>query len=151
VPEPIIPPDRIRDAGALKLASTYMASFPPIASPAQERQLASLERVSEDGLLSVRVVPDGNLVVIRLSGELDIASSKKLEDELRRAINTGPSSVVLDLGDVSFIDSTGLRALLLAAKVASTNDTELSMVRASAPVRSAVEVSGLDGSLPLPD
>jgi anti-sigma B factor antagonist len=141
--------DRVRDVGTLSLAATFLASFPPTASLEQERELASLTRVCEDGALSVQVEPRGGELVIRASGELDIASVKRLEDELSSALDSDASAVVLDLGGVNFIDSTGLRALLLATKLATANGKPLSMVRITEPVREVVELSGVERSLPL--
>jgi anti-anti-sigma factor len=115
----------------------------------QERELASLDRVREAGALSVQVEQDGNELVVRPRGELDIASAKTLEEELLQAIDSDAASVVLDLGGLSFIDSTGLRVLLLAAKLSATCGAALRMVRATGPVREAIEVSGLNRSLPL--
>ena len=141
--------DRVRDVGTLNLASTFLASFPPRRVWRQERELASLTRVCEDGVLSVQVEPRGGELVIRASGELDIASVKRLEDELSRALDSDASAVVLDLGGVSFIDSTGLRVLLLAAKLATANGKPLSMVRITEPVREVIALSGVERSLPL--
>ena len=143
------PSDRSRDVGALKLVSTFLASFPPAANLGQERELASLDRVCEDGLLTVDVEDEGNQLVVRVSGELDIASAKRLEDELLRAIDSDASAVVLDLGDISFMDSTGLRVLLSAAKLSATSGKPLRIVRVTAPVREVIEVGGLERFLPL--
>jgi anti-anti-sigma factor len=141
--------DRVRDVGTLNLASTFLASFPPTASLTQERELASLTRVCEDGVLSVQVEPRDGELVIRASGELDIASVKRLEDELFRALDSDVSAAILDLGGVSFIDSTGLRVLLMAAKLATANGKTLSMIRITGPVRAAMATSGVERSLPL--
>jgi anti-anti-sigma factor len=141
--------DRSRDVGGLHLVSTFLSSFAPTARWSQERQLASLDRICEDGVLTVQVEPKGNELVVRASGELDIASAKRLEDALEQAINSDASAVVLDLGGLSFIDSTGLRVLLLAAKLSATNRTPLRMVGAREPIREVIDVSGLEHSLPL--
>jgi anti-anti-sigma factor len=93
----------------------------------------------------------GKELVVRASGELDIASAKRLEEELLGAIDSYPSAVVLDLGGVSFADSTGLRTLFLAAKRAARNDVPLELVGTSAAVRAAMESGGLHRVLPLAD
>src|SRR5256885_6428782 len=49
-----------------------------------------------------------------LAGELDIASTQGLEDELAAIEANSPGTLVLDLRGVEFIDSTGLRALIAA-------------------------------------
>ena len=144
--------DRARDVGALHLVSTFLGSFPPRARPTQERRLASVDRVCADGCLTVRVERDGKELVIRASGELDIASSGRLEEELIQAIDDGGASdVVLDLGGLDFIDAAGLRILLFAAKQSATNGTRLRMIRTSKPVLRAIHVGRVESALPLAD
>ena len=140
---------RARDPGALHLVSSFLGSFPPTASLAQERQLASLDRVRTDGVLTVRVERRGKELVVRVSGDLDIASAKRLEDELLRAISSDASAVALDLGGVSFIDSTGLRILLFAAKRTVTSRKRFKIAHASPPVREAWDAGGLERDFPL--
>jgi anti-anti-sigma factor len=143
--------ERARDAGVLNLASTFLESFPPSARLPQEDQLASLERVREDGLLTIRVAQQGNELVVRAAGELDIASAKSLEEELLSAIEGGASAINLDLGDLSFIDSTGLRVLLQAGELTVRNGKRFEIVKASRRMREAWEMSGLESAFPLPD
>ena len=99
----------------------------------------------------VRTEPNGDAVVVRAFGEIDIASAKSLEKELRRAFGNGSSSVLLDLGDVSFIDAGGLSVLLAAARISVANDRPLRIVRVSSPVGRVIELSGVAERLPLVD
>jgi anti-anti-sigma factor len=110
-------------------------------------QPAPAPSVREDGLLTVRVEQDGDTLVIRAFGEVNLANAKTLEAELRRAIGGDASAVVLDLGGVGFIDSIGLRVLLLIAKKARRNGVLLSMLRGSPPVERVIEASGVEGLL----
>jgi anti-anti-sigma factor len=107
--------------------------------------------VHEDGSFTVRVKQNGTALVVRACGELDIASSKMLEDELRRAIGGDATAIVLDLARLSFIDSTGLRALLVAAEPSRSNGRRLRMVHAPAVLQRLVQVSGVEDLLPLDD
>ena len=143
--------DRARDTGTLNLASTFMASFPPTAKLAEERQLASLDRIREDGVLTVEVEPLGDEVVLRVHGELDIASAMRLEDQVQQAIDSDASAVALDLGGVAFIDSTGLRALLSSAALAETTECQLRLRGVSEQVKQVIEISGVADLLPLAD
>jgi anti-anti-sigma factor len=148
--EDAIRSDRARDVGALNLASTFLASFPPSVRSAQERKLASLARVREHGVLRVLVEQDGKGLLVRPQGELDVASAKTFEDVVREAIDSGVP-VLLDLGGVSFIDSTGLRALFSMAAHSRTNGDRLRVLRGSEQVETAIEVSGVARSLPFAD
>jgi anti-anti-sigma factor len=87
--------------------------------------------------------------VVRASGELDIATANSLDEELGRVWYCDASSIILDLGEVEFLDSVGMRSLLAAAKHARENGKCLRMRIASAPVRRVIDVSGVERSLPL--
>ena len=90
-------------------------------------------RVFKEAKLRVHVEQDGEALVVRASGELDLSNAKKLEAELRRAIGGDASEVILDLGGVSFIDVAALRGLLLMAKQSLRNGGRLRLLRPTAP------------------
>jgi anti-anti-sigma factor len=112
--------------------------------------MASTDRVRKETELTIRVEPRGRECLVRAIGEIDIASAKAFEEELTLAI-TSESAVVLDLEQLSFIDTTGLRCLLSATKLSSMNGGQLHIVNPSATVKRAIELTGLEGSLPLVD
>jgi anti-anti-sigma factor len=87
----------------------------------------------EDVKLTVRVEQDGEALVVRAFGELNLSNAKALEAELRRAIAGDASEVILDLGGVRFIDSAALRVLLLMAKQSLRNGGRLRLLRATTP------------------
>ena len=98
--------------------------------------------------LSVEVERDGDVLVIRPGGELDISTTQTLDAELRKAIASDASEVLLELGGLSFIDSTGLRLLVFAASHPRANGDRLRMLHGSATVEQVITLSGLDQSLP---
>src|SRR5262245_58698928 len=57
--------------------------------------------------------PD-DILVVRVAGEVDMSHEDELRDELRNAVAADPRGVVVDLTECEFIDSTGVRALLLS-------------------------------------
>jgi len=111
--------------------------------------MATSISVRQEGLLTVRVDQEGDSLLVRASGEIDIASAKMLEEELRRALSCDASPIALDLAEVSFIDSTGLRVLLWAAERSRENGNHLRMRNGSAAVRRAIQVTGVERSLPV--
>jgi len=113
--------------------------------------MGNSDRIREDGQLTVRVEHDGEALVVSAFGELNLSNAKTLEAELRRAIGGDASAVVLDLSAVTFIDSAGLRVLLLMAKQSLRNGGRLRLLRGSAPVEQAIEVAGAEDLLPLAD
>ena len=60
---------------------------------------------------TIDVRDDGNTLTVRASGELDISTSGELVDAFTRSVN-GHRALVCDITDVTFIDSTGVQALL---------------------------------------
>jgi anti-anti-sigma factor len=83
-----------------------------------------------------------------VSGEIDIQSAPVLEDALTEACATA-RTIELDLHEVSFIDSRGIRAILAAKAACAEREVELMMVpsRHAEPHR-AFELSGLLDRLP---
>lgn len=71
-----------------------------------------------DGPLQVTTSSEANANLVRLVGELDLAGAPALSEAVARAAADGGSGrpLVLDMRDVSFIDSTGVRTLLEAAQ-----------------------------------
>ena len=90
-----------------------------------------------DRLLISRVGPRH----LRVAGELDIASSPALAEELQGLVGSGKGPVILELADLTFLDSTGLRVLIDAAqKLGESGDLVLRN-----PTRAATEVLEIAG------
>ncbi|HEX6602179.1 MAG TPA: STAS domain-containing protein [Solirubrobacterales bacterium] len=64
-----------------------------------------------NGLLSVRHADEGSQVRVTLEGELDLSNTALLETALAEAIDSG-KKVVIDLGRLEFLDSTGLSLIV---------------------------------------
>jgi anti-sigma B factor antagonist len=80
-------------------------------------------------------------VVVRLAGELDLYNSGEVGETLTRVAGESPDRVVVDLGEVSFVDSTALGTLVEARK--HVHDCRLVLASPGPEVRRALEVSGL--------
>jgi anti-sigma B factor antagonist len=89
------------------------------------------------GPLSVDVDMTGAFVV---HGDIDIAGGPTLERYVGRSQDGLP--IVLDLHDVEFIDSSGLRTLLAAARRARQHDTHVRLRNVGAAVRRMLEITG---------
>jgi anti-sigma B factor antagonist len=112
--------------------------------------MATLDRKRrEAGGLDVELEQEGERVVLRARGELDLSSVKKFEAALRGAIRWSDFGVLLDLSGVTFIDSTGLHALIAAWTLSLRSRRELVVLSASTQVKQVIEMSGLEDLLPL--
>lgn len=80
-----------------------------------------------DDLVRVSVAHQDAAVVVRLAGEIDLSNAAALEDELLRIV-TGSEVVVLDLADVRYLDSAGVRLVHSLARKLPTTATLLRLV-----------------------
>ncbi len=92
----------------------------------------------------VRVTHDRDEVVVAPAGELDLASADVLEREIR-GLPGDVERVVVDLRDVEFIDSTGLRLLLSVRNGAMRERRHLLVVPGPPRVQRIFELTGTRG------
>jgi anti-anti-sigma factor len=85
---------------------------------------------------------------LALSGELDMASAPALDAAVRRICTDATEAVMLDLGGLTFMDSTGLRVVLVAKDLCERHGCEFQLVRGPAQVQRLFEVTGLVEQLP---
>jgi anti-sigma B factor antagonist len=91
--------------------------------------------------IEVRTLPDR--VVLCLHGELDLASAPMLAQEIEKASSESAAMVVLDLKELRFIDSTGLRIVLAANERAQERGQEFALTRASEQVQRLLSITGV--------
>jgi anti-sigma B factor antagonist len=105
--------------------------------------------------LQVDIEPEGagpaGWTVVRVGGELDIATGPRLREQLLAVMGERGPQVVLDLSGVAFLDSTGLGVLVGVLKRARTLGGDLRLAGAQASVRRVFEITALDRTLPIAD
>ena len=79
-------------------------------------------------------------MVVSLAGELDLYNVSEVSTALAEAAEGAPERLVIDLGEVDFVDSTALGALVEARKEL---ETQVLLAAPGPDVRRALEVSGL--------
>ena len=94
-----------------------------------------------------RTAEDGGRLLAPV-GELDLVSVDVLNAAVERARADGVPSITLDLRELSFIDSTGLAAIVLASRLCDTNGLELSLIPGSPATQRLFEMTGLLDVLP---
>jgi anti-sigma B factor antagonist len=103
-------------------------------------QTRDRHRPSAD-LLTVNALRSDGLVVLRLRGELDIATCHLLDHEVEGSVAGAPSDLVVDLSATEFIDSCGLRALLRASQKCTDCGWRLRLIGVGGQVRRLLEQS----------
>jgi anti-anti-sigma factor len=86
--------------------------------------------------------------VVTVGGELDLYSSPRLTAELG-ALTADAAEVVLDLTDVTFMDSTALGSILASARLLRDAGGRLSLVASGASTRKLLALVGVDRVLPV--
>lgn len=82
--------------------------------------------------------------VVSASGELDLSTCDQVEAALAQAEAASPATLVLDLGGVSFMDSTGVRTLLQADSRARRDGRRLLLIAPPEPAARVLRVTLLD-------
>jgi anti-sigma B factor antagonist len=84
------------------------------------------------------------LAVLRVRGELDLSTAETLSWSVAQAIERGCGLVLLDLGDVCFVDCSGIGALVEAVHRMDAASAHLSVNRVSPQVARMLELTGTD-------
>jgi anti-anti-sigma factor len=101
--------------------------------------------------LSLETRQEGDSVRIAVAGELDLSSALTFDEEMRRAENKLPRTIVLDLRRLRFLDSTGLRLIMSAQSRARTRGRRLAIVQGGEPVRRLFRLAGVNRRLDIVD
>ncbi len=94
---------------------------------------------------------DQGFPVITVVGEIDVATAPQLRESLHRVIAEGRATVVLDLLDVTFLDSTALGVLVGGLKRCREMGGELHVVVTDPRIKKIFEITGLNKVFPLVD
>jgi anti-sigma B factor antagonist len=86
-------------------------------------------------------VQEDEALVLSLQGELDLTSAPMFERELESAEAANPGHLIIDLSQLEFMDSTGLRALLVARERAVADGHQLTLRRGPRQVQRVLELT----------
>jgi anti-sigma B factor antagonist len=95
-------------------------------------------------MIDVEVAEQDGASVLRPSGRLTLISAPKFRDVLREAVDTGRRRTVVDLRDITFMDSAGLGALVAGLKMARQAGGDLRIAAATAQVTTVLKLTNLD-------
>ncbi|HEV2975407.1 MAG TPA: STAS domain-containing protein [Solirubrobacteraceae bacterium] len=91
---------------------------------------------------------EGDTGRLRLSGELDIATVPRVEGAVDAILADGARRLTLDLAELRFIDSSGLRMCIVLDQRAAAEGWTLALTRPSPQTLTAFRVSGVEETLP---
>lgn len=95
-------------------------------------------------MLDVNIQTSSGVVVVTPSGDVDLSCSRELQSHLKRALEGKPKTLVVDLGKVPYMDSSGVATLVEAMQIARKQSTRLVLCSLQDKVRSIFEIARLD-------
>jgi anti-anti-sigma factor len=100
--------------------------------------------MGDDGpVLEITAEQVGDLGVLRLQGEVDHATAPFLHQRAESMLGDGSRSLVLDLTEVTFLDSSGINAIVRARNQAHAQGGTVTVRHASTIVRRVMDITGL--------
>lgn len=98
----------------------------------------------------LEIVRDDRVPIARIEGDIDISNTNDLGEALLEAVGNKALGLVLDLSDVSYLDSAGVHLILRLGSQLKKRRQELrAVVLADAPLKDVLEVSAVDKLVPL--
>ena len=99
----------------------------------------------KESAMSITVNVHGPVADIILSGEIDYSSQEAFREAKNRAVTAANTrEVQVHFTDVTFIDSSCIRALLILQKQAENKGIPLTLVDCNGPIRDIFEIGGFD-------
>lgn len=84
---------------------------------------------------------------ITVGGEIDLATADELAAALNQSMSNGTEHVVVDLNNSPFMDSTGLKTIVMAQRRMAEDDRELVLAVKGGPISRLIDVSGVESSI----
>ncbi len=113
--------------------------------------MESTERKDATEVLEIDVADSGGLRLLRLTGELDMAGVDRFKRLLTADGSPEAGTFVVDLRRLTFIDSSGLRALIMADQRVRDEGGRFVVVRGPDRVNQVLEMTGVAGHIELVD
>ena len=90
------------------------------------------------------VRPEGRKVVVRLAGELDLQVADDVGAVVEELLDAGSPQVVIDLRNLSFLDSSGVHMLIEAGQAAERRRRALALIRGPRNVQRVLQITGTE-------
>jgi len=131
-----------------------MSATPQGTAPAADRRASDprlevgpstlrIAQMGENGQLGIEIRREEDRAVVVLGGELDMASAPVLQRALADGQMAHVTAIVLDLRELAFIDSTGLRVVLAAFESSRDRGQDFAVTRGSPQVERLLSITGV--------
>jgi len=102
-------------------------------------------------IVTIEQTQVGDKIVLHVAGRMDAESAHQFELRCESCIAEGLTSIVIDLSDLAYISSLGLRSVVAASKKARDKGGEIRICGISGLVRQVFEITKLSQVFPLHD
>lgn len=104
-----------------------------------------LNEFAKGAMMEITVNPvSERTAVVQLRGRLDLLVAAEVKQRLSQAVNEGFKLLVVDMGEVSFVDSSGLGALIGGLKAARLAGGDLRLANVGAQAQAILELTTLN-------
>jgi anti-sigma B factor antagonist len=91
--------------------------------------------------MEIKVSKQGDITVAAISGEIDSSTAPDAQDQLLPLIEGG-SKLVLDMEDLTFLSSAGLRIMLQLYRQSTSNNGKVAMANMHETIRDTMQITG---------
>jgi anti-sigma B factor antagonist len=103
-----------------------------------------------EGLVGIDIDVQGDVVVARVTGELDIAGASRTGDRIADSVPTSAAGLVVDFSDLAFIDSSGIAMLFGLARRLDSRRQRLRVVATpGGPVSRVLDIVEFERAAPV--
>jgi len=92
--------------------------------------------------MEVKTEKSGSATIVHVHGRLDSVTAKAFEEQMTQLIDGGENRLVLDLSQMDYVSSAGLRALLMANRKIVSAGGKIALCEATPSVKEVLEISG---------
>ena len=97
--------------------------------------------------LQITRFPEGDIQKLEVQGEIDVANADELRTHISEALNFGPTQLIINMAEVSYIDSTGIGVLVGGAHSAQDAGAVLRVENPQPSVKRVFTLLGVDEKL----
>ena len=90
----------------------------------------------------IKITIEGDITIIAVEGSLDTNTSKEAGDQLTKLVDEGKLKLLIDLTNLDYISSSGLRILLVTSKKLKSQKGEMRICGLNETVKEVFEISG---------
>jgi len=106
-----------------------------------------LERKDTLMPIEIELIEVQNVLIVAVTGEVNSVTAIQLGEQLQQTAKQGKNQVVLDLSQVTYLSSAGLREVISGVQRAKENGGDLRIANPSARVVELLDMTGLNKAL----